>query len=292
MSFQPNGTDSRNFYTTRLDYNVTSKHTLSFVYNFDGYTSIPDFLNNVVPDFPGSGTVLFSNVNTGQRSNRFDGTLSLRSSITPSITNEFRSGLNGGTVLFFDAVAPGQFAPWRGFVPSLANPGTALSGVTTTTGPQRRNAPVKNIGDTINWVHGTHQISFGGNWDQINLWQQIEGSALFPTAAMGIASGDPIFTGTTSIFTAANLPGASSAQLTNAANLYADVTGRLSSITQSVVLNEATKTYGAAGTIDRDRLREFGLFVTDQWRARRNLTSDGRAPHGEGTGFRQRGQSL
>ena len=272
VSYQPNGTDSRNFYTTRFDYNITQKHQLSFVYNFDGYTSVPDFLNNVVPDFPGSGTVLFTNVETGQRSNRFDGTLSLRSSLSSSITNEFRAGLNGGTVLFFDAVAPGQFTTWRGFNPSFANPGTALSGVTTTSGPQRRNAPVKNIGDTMTWVHGTHQVSFGGNWDQINLWQQIEGSALFPGIAFGIASGDPIFTGSTSIFTAANFPGASSSQLTSAANLYADVTGRVSSITQSLALNEATKTYGAAGTIDRDRLREFGLFVTDQWRARRNLT--------------------
>ena len=49
VSYQPNGTDSRNFYTARIDYNVTSKNTLSFVYNFDGYTSIPDFLNGIVP---------------------------------------------------------------------------------------------------------------------------------------------------------------------------------------------------------------------------------------------------
>jgi hypothetical protein len=34
-SYQPTGNDQRNFYTARLDYNVTSKHTLSFVYNYD-----------------------------------------------------------------------------------------------------------------------------------------------------------------------------------------------------------------------------------------------------------------
>ncbi len=279
VTYQPNGTDSRNFYTSRIDYNVTTKHQLSFVYNYDGYTSIPDFLNNVVPDFPGTGTVLFSNVSTGQRSNRFDGTiLSLRSVLKTSLTNEFRAGLNGGTVLFFDAVAPGQFAPWRGYVPTFANPGTALSGVTTTTGPQRRNAPVRNIGDTINYVKGTHQISFGGNWDQINLWQQIEGSSLFPTVAFGIASNDPVFTGSTSLFTTANFPGASSAQLSRngRSNLYANVTGRVSSntITKSLVLDEASKMYGASAPIDRDRMREFGLFVTDQWRVTPSLTAN------------------
>jgi hypothetical protein len=272
VSYQPNGTDSRDFYTSRIDYNITQKHQLSFVYNYDKYVSAPDFLNNVVPAFPGTGTVLFSNVNTGQRSNRFDGTFSLRSSIKPSLTNEFRAGLNGGTLLFFDAVAPGLFSPWRGYVPAFANPGTALSNVQTTSSPQRRNAPVKNIGDTVTWVHGTHQVSFGFNWDQINLYQQVEGSALFPTATLGIASGDPIFTGTTSIFTASTLPGASSAQLSSAANLYADITGRVSSITQSVALDELSRKYGATAPIDRDRLREFGLFIADQWRVRRDLT--------------------
>ncbi len=274
MTYQPNGTDSRNFYTSRIDYNITTKHQLSFVYNFDGYTSIPDFLNNVVPDFPGTGTVLGSNIATGQRSNRFDGTFTLRSVLKTNLTNEFRAGLNGGTVLFFDAVAPGAFSPWLGFNPSFANPGTAIASVTTTSGPQRRNAPVKNIGDTFTYVKGTHQISFGGNWDQINLWQQIVGSAQIPGIAFGIASGDPINTGATNLFTTANFPGASTSQLSSAANLFADVTGRVSSITQSLVLNEANHQYGPNSAIDRDQLREFGFFVTDQWRVTPSLTAN------------------
>jgi hypothetical protein len=273
VQYQPNGTDSRDFYTFRLDYNVTEKHQLSFVYNFDKYVSIPDFLNGIVPDFPGSGTVLFSDVSTGQRSNRFDGTISLRSSLTPRMTNEFRAGLNGGTVLFFDLVSPGMFSPWRGYVPSFASAGTTLSGVTTTSGPQRRNAPVKNFGDTVSWIKGSHQLSFGGNFDQINLYQQIEGSSLFPRISFGIASGDPVFTGATSIFTAGNLPGANSAQLSQAANLYADVTGRVSTITTQVVQGEKNHQYGIGAPIDRDHMREMGLFVQDQWRISPTLTA-------------------
>jgi hypothetical protein len=274
MTYQPTGEDKRNFYTTRLDYNITQKHQLSFVYNFDGYASIPDFLNGIVPDFPGTGTVLGSTINTGQRSNRFDGTFSLRSVLKTSLTNEFRAGLNGGTVLFFDAVSPGAFSPWLGFNPSFANPGTGIASVTTTSGPQRRNAPVKNIGDTATYVRGTHQISFGFNWDQINLFQKIVGSAQIPGIAFGIASGDPITTGSTNIFTTANFPGATTTQLSSAANLFADVTGRVSSITQSLVLGEGTKTYGANAPVDRDQLREFGLFITDQWRVTPRLTAN------------------
>ncbi len=271
-SYQPNGTDSRNFYTTRIDYNVTSKHTLSFVYNYDKYVSIPDFLNGIVPDFPGSGTVLFSNVSTGQRSNRFDGTISLRSVVTPRMTNEFRAGLNGGTVLFFDAVAPGLFSPWRGYAPSFASPGTSLAAVTTTTGPQRRNAPVKNIGDTLTWVKGSHQLSLGYNYDQINLFQVIVGNSQIPRITLGIASNDPIFNGSTNIFNAANLPGSTSTQQSQAANLYADVTGRVSAISQSLTLSEANHQYGIAAPIDRDHMRELGFFVQDQWKAAPNVT--------------------
>ncbi|MBZ5624442.1 MAG: carboxypeptidase-like regulatory domain-containing protein [Acidobacteriia bacterium] len=272
-SYQPTGTDSRNFYTMRLDYNVTSKHTLSFVYNYDKYVSVPDFLNGIVPIFPGSGTVLFTNVNTGQRSNRFDGTISFRSVVTPRMTNEFRAGLNGGTVLFFDAVAPGLFSTWKGFTPSFANPGTSLSNVTATSGPQRRNAPVKNIGDTVTLVKGAHQVSFGGNFDQINLFQQIVGRSMIPQITFGIASNDPIFNGSTNIFTPANLPGSTAAQQSQAANLYADVTGRVSQITQQLVLNEANHQYGVGAPIDRDHLRELGFFVQDQWRIAPTLTA-------------------
>lgn len=272
-SYQPNGTDSRDFYTSRIDYNISEKHALSFVYNYDKYVSIPDFLNGIVPIFPGSGAVLFSNVNTGQRSNRFDGTLSLRSVITPHMTNELRGGLNGGTVLFFDAIAPGMFAPWRGFYPSFASPGTALSTVTTTVSPQRRNAPVKNIGDTVTMLHGSHQISVGGNFDQINLFQQITNRAQIPNIGFGIASNDPIFNGSSSIFNSANLPGSTAVQQSQAANLYADVTGRVSSITQQLVLDEKTHQYALTSPIDRDHMREFGAFVQDQWRITPALTA-------------------
>ena len=274
VQYQPNGTDSRDFYTLRLDYNVSEKHQLSFIYNYDKYVSVPDFLNGIVPEFPGSGTILFSNVNTGQRSNRFDGTISLRSSLSPRLTNEFRAGLNGGTVLFFDAISPGMLSPWRGYQPSFASAGTTLAGVEGGNFlPQRRNAPVKNIGDTVSWIKGSHQLSFGGNYDQINLWQQVEGRSLFPAISMGIASGDPVFTGATSIFTAANLPGANSAQLSQAANLYADVTGRVSGITTQVVQGESNHQYGVGAPIDRDHMREMGVFIQDQWRISPTLTA-------------------
>jgi hypothetical protein len=71
--------------------------------------------------YPGAGAVLGSSVVTGQRSNRFVGTLALRSAISARLTNELRAGLNGGTVLFFDAINDGMFSPWKGYRPTSVN---------------------------------------------------------------------------------------------------------------------------------------------------------------------------
>jgi Carboxypeptidase regulatory-like domain len=271
-TYNPTGTDSRYFVTSRIDYNVTQKHVLSFIYNYNHYAEIPDFLNGIVPDFPGTGAVLFSNVVTGQGGNRFDGTISLRSTLTSTLVNELRTGLTGGTTVFFVGISPGMFAPWGGYVPSLASAGTGLSAFDTSSGPQRRNAPVKSVGDTVTWVKGSHQFSFGGNWDQINLYQQIEGTGIFPGMTLGLATGDPLITGSTNLFTSANFPGATTTQLGYAGALYADVTGRVASISQSVALSESTHQYGPGAPIDRDRMRELGFFAQDQWRIAPNLT--------------------
>lgn len=60
--------------------------------------------------------------------------------------------------------------------------------------------------------------------------------------------------------------------MSQAANLYADVTGRISSITTQLVQSEETHQYGVGAPIDRDHMREMGLFIQDQWRVTPTLT--------------------
>ena len=88
LSFQPSGLSMRHFFTSRIDYNITQNHRLSLVYNYDKYDATPDFLNNIVPAFPGTGTVLGSDVQGGQLSNRFAGVITVRSQFGSHVTNE------------------------------------------------------------------------------------------------------------------------------------------------------------------------------------------------------------
>ena len=62
----------------------------------------------------------------------------------------------------------------------------------------------------------------------------------------GVASGDPINNGATSIFTTGNFPGSTQTQRNEAAALYAQLTGRVSQITNSASLDPKTKQFAFA----------------------------------------------
>jgi hypothetical protein len=267
FTFSNSSSGKRYLPTSRIDINLTKNHTLSNTYSYHSYLTRPDTLNGVDPAFPG-----FTNLG-GQASNRFAEGLTLRSVLSPTIVNEARVGLTGGTVLFFAEVNKGQFANQGGFnlgIGAASFQGVAISGATTTTNPQRRNSPVWDYADTVNWTRGTHAMSFGGQFTQISLFNQSQ--VVVPAITFGIAAADPAV----SMFTAANFPGANATNLTNAQSLYAVLTGRITAITANAVLDEKTNKYGyQAPIVQRVRQKEFGFFISDSWRARNNLTLTG-----------------
>ncbi len=164
FSFQNTGGQSRFFPTVRFDLNVTSKHKIENVWNYQKFTGVVDFLNGTDPAFPNFPNQGF------QGSNRFSNTTALRSTFTPTVVNEARFGLVGGTTLFFPNVNKGQFtgslANQDGF--SIGIGAAGISGATVSTGPSRRNTPVKQFTDTLTWTKGSHSMSFGGTFTQIN----------------------------------------------------------------------------------------------------------------------------
>jgi ABC-type molybdate transport system ATPase subunit len=88
----------------------------------------------------------------------------------------------------------------------------------------------------------------------------------------GLATGDPANTGTTNLFTATNFPGSTTTVLSDAGALYALLTGRVSSINRSVILDEETRVYGKFQPIVRNQQRQIGLYFQDSWRLMQGLT--------------------
>jgi len=75
------------------------------------------------------------------------------------------------------------------------------------------------------------------------------------------------------MFTQANFPGASAANLTNARALYAILSGRISEVRGVARFNEATGQYNYLGQgAQRARQRQLGLWLQDSWHMGPNLT--------------------
>lgn len=266
FSFINSGAQKRYFPTVRFDFNLTKKEHLENIWNYQKFTSVVDFLNNTDPQYPG-----FPNFGS-QASNRFSNTTALRSTLTSNLINEARFGLTGGTVVFFPEISPAEFANQGGFSLNLPNGG--ISSATASRTPQRRNSPVKQFTDTLTYVRGNHSYNFGGSFTQINLFSQFPSGGIVPLVGFGVDSTDPA----SSIFKSTNpaFAGASTTQITQAQNIYALLTGRVTSVSGVAVLDEESNQYSFLGSkIERARQREFGLFAQDTWRIRPNVTLTG-----------------
>jgi hypothetical protein len=269
LLFSPKGYSNSWTDTTRLDYNITSKHTLSLVYTYYVLTGKDDVTNNVWNTFPGTGAIVGQDaLYVNQSGNRYAMSASLRSSLTAHMANELRFGLNRGLSLFRPQVSSAQqFNEWRNYAPSL---GFSLANVYTVNGSVRYQAPVRELHDALTWQVGRHSLSFGGDATKINQWYETIGTSVIPTISFGSVTNDPVVTGSTNLFTTTTMPGSTSTYQSDAAALYALLTGRVSSISRSVAYDG--KSYSTIPQIDHSRQFEFGFFAQDSWKVAPTLT--------------------
>ena len=258
----------RKFSTVRFDLNITKKHHLENVWNYNVFISTPDQLNSRDPVFPGLpiGT-------GGQYSDRFSDSLALRSTLKSNLVNELRVGLGAaGTVLFFPETSASPFAQLGGFNFSL---GAFAPGGNTTSSPasgsssSRTNAPSLVLLDNISYVRGNHSFNFGAEGAQHSAYS-FSINRVVPAITFGLDTNDPA---NAAMFGTANFPGASSTDITNAKALYAVLTGRVTAITANAYRSETDGKYTYLGDFtQRLRQRTAGFFAQDAWRMRPNLT--------------------
>lgn len=271
-SFSPSdGGEIRIFPTVRLDFNLTSKHHLEETWNIQSHHTLVDFLNNGSPAFPG-----FPNIGS-QKSSRFTNSIALRSTLTPSLVNEARFGLTGGTVVFN---GENSLASFTGPVANQAglslnmNGALGISNATVNTASTRRNSPTWNFNDTLSWSRGAHTFSFGGSFFQGNYFTT--GTTFVPTINFGVDSTDPASALFNTASRSANFPGIGDTDFTRAQNLYATLVGSVTSINANAGLDETTGKYIYLNqSTVRARNREIGFFAQDVWRMRPNLTVNG-----------------
>jgi len=117
------------------------------------------------------------------------------------------------------------------------------------------------IENATTWLKGNHNVSFGATMVQADVW--LQNQTLVPTANFGLLATEAA----DGIFNAATLPGASAADITQAKNLYAMLTGRITSLAGDARINPAGDQYVPLGLSRAEgRMREFNVYVADSWR--------------------------
>jgi hypothetical protein len=253
----------RKYPTFSLDYNVTQSHRAKFAYNYQKFSDYPDTLNRMEYAFPGFP------ISAGQTSIRLGWSGSMRSTLGRNLVNEARVGYSGAPVRFFDEIGTAMYSSYQGFELNFPTVGSALTGPAPTGGfrPQSRNANSLLIDNTLNWLKGSHSLSFGGSFTQYDIWAK--DVRVIPTINFQVLANDPA----NAMFVGANFPGAAATNITAASNLYALLTGRVGSIQADARLDAATGKYVYVGPgMQEGRLREYETFAQDRWRVRQNLT--------------------
>ena len=273
FNFANDGQARRRFFVLRMDGNITKNHSIEGVFNDQPFRSNVDFLNNVDPAFPG-----LANAGT-QNSDRRSLSIGVRSNFGSSVVNEFRysqlAGWLGGNSRFELVGGPEFFSNlMNGYSISLAAVGATNPGIRNAF--SSRSSPTQDFSDTVTLVKGTHTFSFGGQLKKIQTISDSVG-LVAPTVNLGLVSTDTaVLNAFTNVADAtlgpATVPNATNAELANAQNLYALLTGRVSGFNSNAIL-------GADGQYHFNGSRHFeiqentnGLFVQDSWRAKANLT--------------------
>jgi hypothetical protein len=270
LNFQDPGTNLRRFPTVRLDFNLTKNHHLEFIHNYQHYFSDPDGVNGQLNVYPGTGIVVGSPGTTGSiYRNSFTFAMAERWTINNSLVNEIRatSAGNGGTV-FTREFAPGLYHLFGGYV--LTNPFT--SNFQSRSSQSRRHTPVNSLNDNLNYIKGSHAMNFGVAFTRVKMFQQSVSNQVVPGITFGVVTGDPINTGATSIFTTTNFPSSTATQRNEAAALYAQLTGRISSTSKAATLDEDSREFEFVPFTERSHQDEWGIHAQDSWKVKPNLT--------------------
>jgi hypothetical protein len=261
-SWQPNLFRAEHLPGGRLDVNLTNNHRLTVTQVFQKVNSDPDIINNGYPSYPGFA------VDSTQYSFRYSGSASMRSTLTKNMVNEGGWGTIWSPVYFSANITPDRY--FGGYNLAYPTPPTgtpALAPFNVTGTAQNRNGSNYNIHDTLSWLKGNHSLSFGGVFTKVTDLEQSH--SIIQGLSLGFdTTNDPA----AGLFNTTNFPGATAADLTNARNLYALLTGRISQVTGNAVLQPNGQYVYRGDPTERIHQNELGLFAQDQWRLKPTFT--------------------
>lgn len=252
--------------TARIDYQFLPKMGYHGTWNLRHQNTIGN------PNYPG-GPVPANNaykITTYVVSNVFDWT------ITPHLLNNATFGIQSNLEYFYNPSDPHQWAAYgdRNISLGITNPQNTQAPVNPlipNITPFSRNNPVYQFTDNLTWIRGKHTLTLGGSILHTSFYEQSYNDAGILNTSFGVSGTDPVSNIIQAALPAINLN--NTADLNNAKQLYAVLTGRIGGLSTSYNVDENTHQYVKfAPAMQRFAHNTAGLYMQDSWRIRPNLT--------------------
>ena len=264
MQWEQALTTMQSFPTARVDFQITP--TIGWHGTWSLRSS--DFTKGTAP-YPGSpyDFVGVAGANIHSSATPYVATNAVDWTIRPNMTNNASFGVQGNGEYFFIDADPKRFAEYNNRIINtpLVNPW--IPNVATDV----RNNPVYQFTDTLSWVKGRHTLTMGGTWLHTSFYSHSWATAGVPQYNFGVVAADPM---NNVIRTALpNLNLTNTTDINNALNLYALLTGRITSVSVAVNADEKTKEYRPfTESMQRYAFTTWGLYLQDSYRIRPSLT--------------------
>jgi len=246
----PNGY-SDEYPTARLDYQATDKWAYHVAWNLRHHHQDP-----TGPNYPGLAIQQGESKETHYAlSNGLDTTF------TPSLFNSFKFGVQSSIIgLNID----NDIHQWASQGDRSINFGSGLSPIIPNAHPTIRGNPAFTYSDELDWVKGKHTFKFGASGIYTRFYENdYYGNAGVLAYSLGVSTNDPI----NSLFVASNFPAIQTTGLGTPAQLYATLTGRISSITGTENIDERTRQYEKfAPLVYRVNYASWGTYFQDSFR--------------------------
>jgi hypothetical protein len=254
--YNVSGVDENDKYVGRYDHHLVKdsslgSHKLEFIYNRAEFSLAPDTFNGLEAPFEGG-------VNGFQGSTRQMWTGALVSNFGANATNVFRVGRQWAPVGFLLEQSPtAPFVFFSGVTQLYAGGGFM---------PQGRDTQVWQVRNDFSYATGRHLIRMGADYQQI-FADTFNDAGINQSVSLGVSTNNP------SGLSLGNLPNATTAILGRANSVYANVVGNLVSSQATFNVENPTSGFVLGATRSRQfKQRDIALYVSDQWRAKNNLT--------------------
>jgi len=241
-----------NTYTTRIDWNATSKQKFFGRFNIARRVQT-DTVNSVAAQFPGDPETAQIIVKD------YAWVVGHTWTASPSLVNQITVGVSRSGLLF-----PNNFAP---AFPNAFTFGMGLTAPFASISEQDRFVLVPTIRDDVTWTRGSHSFEFGGSFKPIDSKSGLVNDFNFPTVGLG-----GLLTALDSTLRPSSI-GTGTVRSGNYDSAFTFLLGRYAQIATNFNYDPSGTAFAPGTGKHRDyRYDELELYVQDNWRVRNNLT--------------------